>query len=559
MENLEKRGESQGSLFQNSIRATRYFLTTQRNLMSFLGSGMIMPSGSQFRYKVDTREEYFGAIPFWKGSFPELDSYSSLLDDERAVVIECDVDDIMKYGGRYLVMENEHLIVVNAPIPLWCVSSVYMHSNGAIDDFLMRLPDDVIADRVVFRALPEIPMVSAPDRMDIKEPEDIQPQLNFIDAFGGGLKALQHFSAQEISDYSYVLDLLPICIASNELNSSQAEVVDVSSHKPRITNSDRSILIKILPVLKDIKPEDGFDPIYLLDTLEASLQDDKSLGFEDVDKWLSYVRKVLESEIEVPVLGDEGDIFKRAVLLFLLRPDLDRLIGSVDSAISPGPAVLSIAAFMAGYTSGISRMGPEYKGDYRAYNKFIKSLLDSLWCKSKFSLNSVREHSANYGASLMYEINNEALLEFRIEQDVILARVLNQAKSAGYDLVYDFDNSEIHYTFELEDGRSQTVYIERLKPLADGFDVIRFVSPCLDLSKAITRTLNRTKAVDFLKRNADESMYCSFAYSERRKAIVVEATQLVRTMDDDEFVTLLNYVAKIADEYERDVLGKDNY
>ena len=54
-------------------------------------------------------------------------------------------------------------------------------------------------------------------------------------------------------------------------------------------------------------------------------------------------------------------------------------------------------------------------------------------------------------------------------------------------------------------------------------------------------------------------MYCSFAYSERRKAIVVEATQIVKTMDDDEFVTLLKYVARKADEYERDVLGKDNY
>tara|TARA_B110000902_G_C13720598_1_gene365008 strand:- start:313 stop:477 length:165 start_codon:yes stop_codon:yes gene_type:complete len=54
-------------------------------------------------------------------------------------------------------------------------------------------------------------------------------------------------------------------------------------------------------------------------------------------------------------------------------------------------------------------------------------------------------------------------------------------------------------------------------------------------------------------------MYCAFAYSERRKAIVAEAMQIVRTMDDDEFVTLLKYVSKVADEYERDVLGRDQY
>jgi hypothetical protein len=142
---------------------------------------------------------------------------------------------------------------------------------------------------------------------------------------------------------------------------------------------------------------------------------------------------------------------------------------------------------------------------------------------------------------------------------MILARVLNQAKSAGYDFSYDFDKDEIYYKFHLENDRSQTVYIEKLEPLAEGFDVIRFVSPCLDLSSGIAKKLNKTAAIDFLKRNTDESMYCAFAFSERRKAIVVEATQIVKTMDDDEFVTLLKYVALKADTYEREVLGKDDY
>ena len=71
--------------------------------------------------------------------------------------------------------------------------------------------------------------------------------------------------------------------------------------------------------------------------------------------------------------------------------------------------------------------------------------------------------------------------------------------------------------------------------------------------------MKKDVAVDFLKRNCEDTMYCAFAYSERRKAIVAEAMQIVRTMDDDEFVTLLDYVARVADEYERDVLGEDRY
>ncbi len=171
----------------------------------------------------------------------------------------------------------------------------------------------------------------------------------------------------------------------------------------------------------------------------------------------------------------------------------------------------------------------------------------------------LRDFESNYGALLIFEINNEGLLKLPVRQNVILARVLNQAKSAGYDLKYDYENQELFYNFVLDGDRNQKVYIELIKPLAEAFDVIRFVSSCLDLSGAKLKTLTKARAVDFLKGNSDESMYCAYAYSERRKAIVVEAKQTVKTMDDDEFVTLLNYVARVADGYERDAEGKDGH
>ena len=54
--------------------------------------------------------------------------------------------------------------------------------------------------------------------------------------------------------------------------------------------------------------------------------------------------KVLEAEVTLPELADRGDIFKRALLLFFVRPDLDRLAAATNSW--PGPAVLSVAAFL---------------------------------------------------------------------------------------------------------------------------------------------------------------------------------------------------------------------
>ena len=559
MEELAGRPAGQASLFDGAESGELYFVTTQRNLMSFLAAGSVLPAGSQFRYKTDTREAFGGAIPFWKGAVPDSDEYCDLMRDERAVVIECGVDDVAKYGGRHRVLVTERIIVVNAPIPLWCASAIYMNSTAAIDDFLVRLPDDVVADRAIFGEIPAIPAFTGHSVPVTAPPDDIEPQLAFIDAFAGGVRALQEFSGAGISDHGYILDLLATCLTSGDYESATPEENITVNQRTNLSEADSYVLKHLFPALARTKPEDGFDPSQLLAELEATVSGGSVALSEEVGEWISYVRRVLEAEVTLPELADRGDVFKRALLLFFVRPDLDRLAAATNSSISPGPAVLSVAAFLAGYAVGITRMGQSYKGDYRSFNRFMKSLLDSLWCKSKYTLDSITEADASAGVSLRYVINNESILRLSVEPDAILARVVNQARSLGYELAYDHENQELHYTLHFENGRTQTVYIEKVKPLPGGMDVIRFVSPCLDLSGARQKTLTKAKAVDLLARNNDEVTYCSFAYSDRRKAIVVQATQIVRTMDDDEFEMLLKFVGAVADEYESEVVGKDRF
>lgn len=560
MEGIDDKNEVQESLFENSKKTSLFFITTQRNLMSFLGAGMLLPSDCQFRYKEDSREYFGGAIPFWKSGLPSSDRYAEMIQDKRLVVVECHTDDVMKYGGRFVVSENEQLIVINAPVPLLCVTAFYMHSKVAVDDFVMRVPDDVVVDSSIFRIEGPRATLNDSPKNEVVNVASMEPQLTSIDSFGGGIKALLHFMSDEISDYSYIRDLLAVCLDAYGVGHLDTGISIPARVVSSLSDSDKTIFLTLLPILRRIKPEDGYDQVHILEQLVAALlSHDTSIG-EDIEKWIAYVKKAIEAEIEVPVLADKKDIFKRAVLLFLLRPDLDRLENVKNSSISPGPSVLSIAALLAGFAAGLTRMGPEYKGNYRDFNRFTKSLLDAFWCKSELSLNVVRESNAHYGASELYEINKEVLFKLEIRQNVVLARVLNQAKSAGYDLQYDYENQELYYNFDMGGDRYQTVYIELIKPLAPGFDVIRFVSPCMDLTTSKNKNkLKKDVAIDFLKRNCEDTMYCAFAYSERRQAIVAEAMQIVRTMDDDEFVTLLDYVAKVADEYERDVLGEDRY
>ena len=559
MEELAGRSKGQASLFDGAESSALFFVTTQRNLMSFLGAGAVLPASSQFRYKTDTREAFHGAIPLWKGAVPDSTEYSDLINDERAVVMECEVDDVAKYGGRHRVLETERVVVVNAPIPLWCISAIYMRSSAAIDDFLIRLPDDVVADRALFRDMPAIPTFAGYSDAEFTPPDDIEPQLAFIDAFGGGVRALQAFSRKGVSDHGYILDLLATCLSSGDYESVTPRANTTLNQRTILSEADGHVLRHLFPALAKTKPEEGFDPSQLLDDLENSLSEGQGALSDEVGEWISYVRMVLAAEVAIPELADRGDIFKRALLLFFVRPDLDRLAASTNSSISPGPAVLSVAAFLAGCSVGITRMGQRYKGDYRTFNRFMKSLLDSLWCKSKYTLDSITEADASAGVSLKYVLNNESILWLSVQPDTTLARVVNQARSLGYELDYDHENQELRYTLHFENGRKQTVYIEKVKPLPSGMEVIRFVSPCLDLSGTRQKSLTKAKAVDLLARNNDEVTYCSFAYSERRKAIVVQATQIVRTMDDDEFEMLLKFVGAVADEYESEAVGKDRF
>jgi hypothetical protein len=560
VENLNDMKLEQGSLFDSSKESSLFYITTQRNLMSFLGAGMIVPASSQFRYKDDSRAGFEGAIPLWKGGLPYSSKYDEMIKDERAVIIECHIDDVMKYGSRFIVAENESVLVVNSPIPLWSVSAIYLSSQEVISDFIVRLPSDVIADRTVLKVLPKLKSIDVINVIEPVKAVSIDRLLSFIDSFGGGIKALEKFCSTGITNYDFILDLFRVCLETVVPASTDTTYVNSHGYSSSISEDDRSIFFGLLPILQAEKPEDGFDQVSLLEKLEVDLTNTKATSSVEINVWLSYVKKVIEAEKEVPVLADEGEKIKRAVLLFLLRSDLERLEASVNSSISPGNVVLAIAAFLSGFTTGLTRMGPEYKGDYRTFNKFTKTLLDSLWCKNELNLSVVKESAPNYGALQVYELNNEVVLKLNIPQNVILARVLNQAKSAGYNFEYDYENQELFYTFEFDGGsRHQTVYIELIKPLTSGFDVIRFVSPCMDLTGKKLRDLKKGVAIDFLKRNCEDSMYCSFAYSEKRKAIVVAAMQMVKTMDDDEFITLINYVANVADSYEKNILGLDHY
>jgi hypothetical protein len=115
-------------------------------------------------------------------------------------------------------------------------------------------------------------------------------------------------------------------------------------------------------------------------------------------------------------------------------------------------------------------------------------------------------------------------------------------------------------SFDMGAGRHQLVYIRYVGETPDGHDSISFMSPCMELKKGgwFGGALTRKRAVDLLRRNA-ALLFGSFAlytFTGGEQVLVVVSSQIVETMEVEEFRTHLGAVAFVADHYERE-LGTD--
>lgn len=545
----------QTTLFNHRDEQQLLFSTDQTNLLSILGAGMLVPAAVQFRYSKDSREVFGGLVSLWKGGVPDWNSELSDSRSERTVVLEFERSRLVAFEEKGLLIDHPDCLVFGCPLPLSAVKAIYMTSQIHIDDFLRRLMDDVVAEENMFGVLDDLKKIQPPTDLELDAGSVMPGLVEFVDRIGGTLKCLAMLKPTESSCTDYAEQLLSIFIA--DFGFEDLEIASDSASS--ITDVDRNMVLALLDVLGEMHPEEGLDQEAILVALEEKLQFLEGVSREEFSRWLSFSSKVLRAEVDVPALSDEGDVVKRGVLLFLLRPDVDRLRNSVDSSICPGEGVLAVATFLCGYFTGLLRLGSEHKGSYSAFVEFVEKLLIAF--SGKYHVEKAIESELRSGCAVssVLSMNGVSLWSRRITKNETLAKVMSRAKTVGYELNYDYKKHRLSYDFQLPRGRSQKVYIELLPPLPYGTEVISFSSPCQDLRKYKKRTPTGPKAIDYLKRNGQRDIYAAFAVSESLEAVVVVATRTVGSLLDVELEFLLEHVATLADEYERDVLKKDNY
>jgi hypothetical protein len=133
------------------------------------------------------------------------------------------------------------------------------------------------------------------------------------------------------------------------------------------------------------------------------------------------------------------------------------------------------------------------------------------------------------------------------------------AREAGYEPEEHKDS--IVVTVQLEGGRKHVVHISEAGRGGKGMRIVSFVSAVQRLNKGLLgKSMKHATAIDLLHRNARMpfAAFCLLAGADGQDTLCVRSTQLLETMDPEEFQASCLCVAQFADEYEA-TLGKDEF
>jgi len=116
------------------------------------------------------------------------------------------------------------------------------------------------------------------------------------------------------------------------------------------------------------------------------------------------------------------------------------------------------------------------------------------------------------------------------------------------------------FLFSLQGGRDQLVYVGELGETDEGMTVICFFSPCQRRGSGFLKGLSKGDALNLLRLTA-QMPFGHFCIMELggEELVCVRATQILETMEVQEFQSHITNVALAADAWEKKVGGGDEF
>lgn len=564
-----------------------YYLTNRMNVLSSLSSGLIRPKESLDKYYQDLMALSPGRITLWTGNIPANIIEKFIPATFFPVIVEVApgtirATNIPAFNADMTLTRTDlpecHdscvCLIPSGVIPLPFAKSIHFRNNEEMLDFHSRKFDNIDFDALQCNVTPAL-FEGTPVDLDrlqelfaaLDDPGTTSAASLYrrTDAFAGAI-ALMALTMPNLRKWPEVMK----------------EMIDLKSPENVQANSDygfwlsglRNLLLSgeqflcsgdftadlfrvAASQLVEMNPKDGFEPSALLDRIVDRMKPchDKDAG-DEIGRFRERVLQILRNETDQISFNDDADpkkIVQRAITLFLMRREPERILNSVNTAATPGRIVLATAAVLAGIFSGYYRLSTNIKSKVGAEKNFLTMVAESCnrtgsadivipsWLLPEAVLQISKEDS--FSQRISVKLGGEELTALNLHPCNSMMKVFHLAQEARVNLEYDFDNEFFLLRLEAREGCLQAIQIhEGKKIILQGtrkeLGTIRFIADCPS-----SLNQNQVEAASFrlLALNMDTSL-CRYALDLEKMTIRIISDQIVDTIDTEELLANINAV-----------------
>jgi hypothetical protein len=333
--------------------------------------------------------------------------------------------------------------------------------------------------------------------------------------------------------------------------------------------ADDALLAAAIDACLERPAEDGWPAQQVLEDIRARatsrLGPEQGAVAADIGRWADRAADVLAARSEPRSLADDDHVVQRAILLLLLRGDLDAIAAGRNAGTGlqrPGWLVSAVAAALAALRTGLRALPSRFKrepagaGDLLRFlgEAFLEGfqpataarLVPTTLPQPTITYRGVRTLQGEWITSIGAKECARSAAEF----DSGLERLLTMGRHLGLEFEEHGDNGLVTSVRQAS-GRERRVYLEVLGGVQPESAMVRFSSPFVQLlSIGKRRRVTGELAMDLLRLNGHPLINCRFAVNGDASQIIVIADQMLATLDEAEFRQHMHHVARTAEEYD---------
>ena len=424
-------------------------------------------------------------------------------------------------------------IELRAPLPLASLRRALFRSTAERDEFVAKIagyadvPGGIIELAVDADAFPKKePALElfAADSMDVGPNAISLP----YDALGGALLALLHHLRTVGDDVPLellrdVLNFAPVKVPLAEIAGGLAGALD-----PRGGSQGALVARLVMELLMARQPGTGFNPAAFLDQLHEAVARLPASAGAPIDKFVEHAKDILAARKDISDdahADSAGKVVSRALLLFLLNPDPEKLYNLRKRPNKVGKCVYSLAMFFSGAFKGLAGLPSLWKSSntqaFLAIGVFASRVFHGLpapvgigrsWDQTGSCIDMLSCESYSFASRV-------------IPADLEITKVLKHAEALHWPTSFDLGTGGLSFSTERDGVPRQLSARIASSPTFPRERSIEVVMLCLKefTKKDVVRIVNEV--------NGSSSFKAVFARATmRRKTLAVECYAFVSGM-----------------------------